>query len=185
MIPIVFEHEKKELWEKVLAERERAREGYDVHIARLDAVLTKGQGFPALDYQKVVELSGRPDGEDIFWSRALKMTPGYLEATDRIRDTVEKGMAILDEGYAIPSTVVDQLWGVISEAFERPVHDDGSSFHTWVGLGGPCLDAGIESGAVQGLLYRIGDESISDDQRMRSFTDLGDKYCGMSPSMCD
>jgi len=82
---------------------------YDEHIARLRRVLTEEHGFPAIDYEAVVELSGRPEGPIIYWDRTLRHTPEYLKATARIADQAFKGLEILDKAHR-PCTLPDDFY---------------------------------------------------------------------------
>ncbi|MBU0456923.1 MAG: hypothetical protein KKD75_02150 [Nanoarchaeota archaeon] len=83
---------------------------YEKHVARLQTVLTEEHGFPEIDYESVVELSGRPEGAVVHWGRTLRHTPEYLEATARISDTAFKGLDILDKAHR-PCTLPDDFYG--------------------------------------------------------------------------
>ena len=83
---------------------------YEKHVARLQTVLTEEHGFPEIDYESIVELSGRPEGAVVHWGRTLRHTPEYLEATARISDTAFKGLDILDKAHR-PCTLPDDFYG--------------------------------------------------------------------------
>ncbi len=82
--------------------RDAAIDGYERHIARLEATLTHAS-FPTIDYKSIVVLVGDivpvyGDGK-VFWRHELQRTPEYRKVTAKIKKCALQGIEIIDKAH--------------------------------------------------------------------------------------
>lgn len=165
---------------------DEAKSRYDEHVARLRKVLTEDHGFPEIDYEAEVELSGRPEGPVVYWDRTLRHTRQYLEATERISDAAFKGLEILDKAHR-SCTLPDDFYSKgsgsreVYEAMRDALFDEDATFsHDGDFIFEPIMPVV----ATTMHIFRKGDRYAVRDGFARE-TDLGKRIGGLETGIID